>query len=306
MHIRNLTILLTALLPAMWALTGCDDGTETGPEPTHSVQVVFVAEEPRTRSLGYAEESRIDDLNVWVYNTGRGFSKHFYLTGTDRLQLELAAGEYELFVVANQGVSVGGLPREMMESLGVNTGTEAKIVENGRLIMSARTVLRTGTGTQAIALRRVVAKVRIRVVLGTALAPRTVIDRISWGNHPNQVSLFGDNKLAPHQGTCAYPERTGLGTEYFAAEFYVPENLQGRVPSITEEAQRNARNAPPQASYLVIGTRNDYYGRRMDYRVYLGTGDPSDFDVPRNTILDYTINIMGENTDDLRVTVATD
>ena len=150
-------------------------------------------------------------------------------------------------------------------------------------------------GLYKIHLRRVVAKVRIRVVLGTALAPRTVIDRISWGNHPNQVSLFGDNKLAPHQGTCAYPERTGLGTVYFAAEFYV-----------TEEAQLNARNSPPQASYLGIGTRNDYYGRRMDYRVYLGTGDPSDFDVPRNTILDYTINIMGENTDDLRVTVSTD
>lgn len=42
----------------------------------------------------------------------------------------------------------------------------------------------------------------------------------------------------------------------------------------------------------------------MDYRVYLGTGDPSDFNVPRNTILDYAVNILGENTSDLRVTVS--
>lgn len=279
---------------------------EPSPElrPVESVRIAFVPEEPRTRSLSDGEERRIDDLNVWIYNTGRGYAKHLYLTGTDRLQLELTAGEYECLVVANQGVSVGGLPSEKMETLGTNTGTEAKLTEKGRLVMSARAILRTGAGTQTITLRRTVAKVRMRITVGPALDPRTVIDRISLGNHPNLVTLFGDNKLAPHQGTCVYPGRTGIGSRDFTAEFYVPENMQGQVPSVTSEAQRNERNAPSEASCVVIGTRNDYYGRRMDYRIYLGTGNPSDFDVPRNTILDYTVNIQGENTSDLRVTVS--
>ena len=298
-------ILLTALTPALWAFTGCDDGPQAGTEPTtHSMQVVFAPEAPRTRLLTEQDESRIDDLNVWIYDTGSGFSKHVYLIGIDRMHLELAAGEYELFAVANRGTDVGELPRDRMESLGANTDTEDQITDGGRLVMSARTVLHTETSTQTIVLRRVVAKVRMRIVLGTSLEPRTVIDRVSLYNHPNLVALFGDNKLTPHQGTCTYPDRTGLGTEYYEAEFYVPENLQGQVPSVTEETQRNARNAPPEASYVVIGTYNDFTDRRMDYRIYLGTGDPSDFDVPRNTILDYMINIMGENTDDLRVTVS--
>ena len=294
-------------IPILCLLTcGCskEPSPETGPGQLHSLRVAFVTEEPRTRSLSDGEERRIDDLNVWIYDTGRGYAKHLYLTGTDRLQLELTAGEYKCFVVANQGVSVGGLPYERMETLGTNTGTEAKLTEKGRLVMSGRAVLRTGAGTQTVSLRRVVAKVRMRIVLGTSLAPRTVIDRISLGNHPNLVALFGDNKLKPYQGTCVYPGRTGIGSRDFTAEFYVPENLQGQVPSVTSEAQRNERNAPSGASYVVIGTRNDYYGRRMDYRVYLGTGDPSDFNVPRNTILDYAVNILGENTSDLRVTVS--
>lgn len=294
-------------IPILCLLTcGCskEPSPETGPGQLHSLRVAFVAEEPRTRSLSDGEERRIDDLNVWIYDTGHDFSKHLYLTGTDRLQLELTAGEYECFVVANQGVSVGGLPYERMETLGTNTGTEAKLTEKGRLVMSARAILRTGAGTQTVSLRRVVAKVRMRIVLGTSLDPRTVIDRISLGNHPNLVALFGDNKLKPYQGTCVYPGRTGIGSRDFTAEFYVPENLQGQVSSVTSEAQRNERNAPSGASYVVIGTRNDYYGRRMDYRVYLGTGDPSDFNVPRNTILDYAVNILGENTSDLRVMVS--
>lgn len=200
-------------IPILCLLTcGCskEPSPETGPGQLHSLRVAFVAEEPRTRSLSDGEERRIDDLNVWIYDTGRGYAKHLYLTGTDRLQLVLTAGEYECFVVANQGVSVGGLPYERMETLGTNTGTEAKLTEKGRLVMSARAILRTGAGTQTVSLRRVVAKVRMRIVLGTSLDPRTVIDRISLGNHPNLVALFGDNKLKPYQGTCVYPGDDGI------------------------------------------------------------------------------------------------
>lgn len=283
-------------------LCGCSKEPEAGREPLRTIRVAFVPEEPRTRALSEKEESRIDDLNVWIYNIERGFSKHFYLTDTDRLQLELTAGEYEFFVLANQGINVGGLPRTTMETLGANTSTEARLTESGRLIMSARAVLRTGADEQTVTLRRVVAKVRMRISVGGGLDARTVIDRICLYNNPGQVLLFGDNRLKPNQGTCSYPGRTNLGTRYFTIEFYVPENLQGNVPSIMAEAQRNGRNAPSEAAYVVIGTWNDYYGRRMDYRVYLGKGGYSDFNVPRNTILDYTINILGESTSDLRVT----
>lgn len=59
-----------------------------------------------------------------------------------------------------------------------------------------------------------------------------------------------------------------------------------------------------QLSFAAQQPRTRALSERDESRIYLGTGDVRDFDVPRNTELDYLINIRGENTSDLRVTVA--
>ncbi len=80
---------------------------------------------------------------------------------------------------------------------------------------------------------------------------------------------------------------------------YLFENPQGTVPSITDQRDKNADNAPSCASYLMIrATRGS---RILDYRIYLGENNTTDFNVGRNTSHTLDITISGDNEVDTRV-----
>ena len=80
---------------------------------------------------------------------------------------------------------------------------------------------------------------------------------------------------------------------------YLFENPQGTVPSITDQRDKNADNAPACASYLMIrATRGS---RILDYRIYLGENNTTDFNVGRNTAHTLDITISGDNEVDTRV-----
>lgn len=73
---------------------------------------------------------------------------------------------------------------------------------------------------------------------------------------------------------------------------YLFENPQGTVPSITDQRDKNADNAPSCASYLMIrATRGS---RILDYRIYLGENNTTDFNVGRNTSHTLDITISGD------------
>ena len=80
---------------------------------------------------------------------------------------------------------------------------------------------------------------------------------------------------------------------------YLFENPQGTVPSITDQRDKNADNAPSCASYLMIRAARG--NRTLYYRVYLGRNNTTDFNVGRNTSHTLDITISGDNEVDTRV-----
>ncbi len=191
----------------------------------------------------------------------------------------------------------------MMETIGSTFSSEADLTKNNRLIMAARQTVRPGAPA-TITLRRVVSRIDVNITVGGTTDPRTVVKFIRLCKSPATARLFTENRATPTSASTKYPDHTGYDARQTSTSFYLTENLQGTVPSITEPWNRSPQNAPAAATYLLIRTANAYYGRYMDYTVYLGRNETTDFNGPRNSILKYQINILGENTTDLRVSVA--
>ncbi len=81
--------------------------------------------------------------------------------------------------------------------------------------------------------------------------------------------------------------------------FYLLENCQGDVPSITTQQQKCAENAPQGATFVRIKAQQE--GLQLTYDVYLGENNTSNFDVRRNSVQTLNIIIKGKNEVDTRV-----
>lgn len=80
-------------------------------------------------------------------------------------------------------------------------------------------------------------------------------------------------------------------------------NLQGVRTSITDQKQKNADNAPPCASWLLIrATRGS---KVLAYSVYLGENNTSDFNVRANCHYRLNITLLNDNTADTRIAAYT-
>ena len=84
---------------------------------------------------------------------------------------------------------------------------------------------------------------------------------------------------------------------------YLPENLRGANPSITDQQNRDMAHAPAGATYVHIYAT--FYGVKIDYYVFLGSNTSDDFNVRRNRHYILNVNILGVNGDDLRVSMTT-
>ncbi len=96
------------------------------------------------------------------------------------------------------------------------------------------------------------------------------------------------------------------GDKMTTSTFYVYENLAGESASSNSAENRNSKNAPEGASYLLITAKGDTW--KSLYRIYLGgTSDTeyTDFNIPRNYNYTYEINIDGSGEKDARVIYST-
>ena len=74
--------------------------------------------------------------------------------------------------------------------------------------------------------------------------------------------------------------------------------MQGSVPPITDQRQKNKDNAPDNASYLLI--RALAGNKVLTYTVFLGENNTSDFNVRANVQYRFNISILGNNEVDTR------
>lgn len=86
---------------------------------------------------------------------------------------------------------------------------------------------------------------------------------------------------------------------------WIPANVRGSSPAATSDALRTKANAPQGSAFVnFVAVDKTDVKKKLDYRVYFGGRESSDFNVLGNTNYNYTVNFkhVGIPTGDGRVT----
>ncbi|MCH5304892.1 MAG: DUF4906 domain-containing protein [Rikenella sp.] len=199
-------------------------------------------------------------------------------------------------------------------------GTEYKPDGNSGIPMLG---VYTGTVNSAAAIgnvnmKRLVAKVILKYKVAdsfsgftvTGVQMRNVSANIAFCGELSTSSVFPAKANGSH---IDYPAETVANAAddggYKKFVWYVPENVRTVVSGITSAGDRVLSKTDGNATYIEI--KGDYKSsaksERATYAILLG--DPStnmgDFNVLRNNVYNVTVDILGTNTSDGRVTVET-
>ena len=299
----RLLILLSLLASGIgW---GCaTDLAATATPPTRSVKVELqLSPDPAERITRAADEEAIRDINLYLFGRSNGQSLHFYFRAA-LVRFECLPGEYDLYVAANLGADLG--ERSAQQLLDYTIGRQE---EYATLPMSAVMTVAIAPDKEnntvtlpPLSVRRTVAKIAYNIRVADKV-PDLELRSVRLCSVPGRTTLFTpasapstsekDFTDAPLVELPDAARRSCSGVQYLF------ENPQGTVPSITDQQDKNADNAPSCASYLMIrATRGS---RILDYRVYLGENSTTDFNVGRNTSHTLDITISGDNEVDTRV-----
>jgi len=299
----RLLILLSLLASGIgW---GCaTDLAATATPPTRSVKVELqLSPDPAERITRAADEEAIRDINLYLFGRSNGQSLHFYFRSA-LVRFECLPGEYDLYVAANLGADLG--ERSAQQLLDYTIGRQE---EYATLPMSAVMTVAIAPDKEnntvtlpPLSVRRTVAKIAYNIRVADKV-PDLELRSVRLCSVPGRTTLFTpasapstsekDFTDAPLVELPDAARRSCSGVQYLF------ENPQGTVPSITDQQDKNADNAPSCASYLMIrATRGS---RILDYRVYLGENSTTDFNVGRNTSHTLDITISGDNEVDTRV-----
>ena len=249
------------------------------------------------------DEEAIRDINLYLFGRSNGQSLHFY-SRSALVRFECLPGEYDLYVAANLGADLG--ERSAQQLLDCTIGRQE---EYATLPMSAVMTVAIAPDKEddtvtlpTLSVRRNVAKIAYNIRVADKV-PDLELYSVQLFSIPVRTGLFAaaasastsekDFTDAPLVELPDAARRSCSGVQYLF------ENPQGTVPSITDQRDKNADNAPACASYLMIrATRGS---RILDYRVYLGENNTTDFNVGRNTSHTLDITISGDNEVDTRV-----
>lgn len=253
-----------------------------------------------TKGLPEAGENVVKDLNVYLFNERSGISKHLYLTSqTSQFSINLFKGDYDLFVLANYGKDLDKPKPQTIDSIKnfqKKITTESEIDASGCLLMSSyKRVTITGPMDIPIELKRKVAKVKFNLSIAPAFAPNFTLTAIEVRNAPAVVKLF-----EPSAATAVLDYKYST-TPPSLTQFYLLENAQGENPLITDQKYRNHKNAPKNATYIYV--KGEIVGKVIEYCIYLGANNTTDFNVFGNNQYEINTVISGINDIDTRVSV---
>lgn len=289
-RIQQLGLLLSVLLVT---LTGCRESlTEEAVAPRGVAVEIAVRPDGMQEQTRSTDEEAIDDLNFYLYDDKGELLLHRYQQATT-LRFEVVPGHYRMRLAANLGRDLGENPSE--EELRIS-GAESY----ERLPMAAEEefdVTSAGASCSTVEVRRCVAKVSYEI---NVKDPNIELRSVQLISLPRTAVLF-DPEAAPSSDPSDYtdgPETTLTGTTASGACYLLP-NLQGTVPSITDQRQKSPEHAPEHASYLLIRAANG--SRNLLYTVYLGGNNTSDFNVRANVHYTFCISILCDDEIDTRV-----
>ncbi len=300
-------ILTVLLLTATTIISSCTKTTEELPTPNTTNPITPVKVEMNFSPESLEVTSRaisaytIDDINIYMYGTK---DYHIYTEDT-ALNFEIMPGKYKIYVVSNIGRDLG----EMSES-------SVKYIESTKLTMESRNNIPMSTELEVtipsnaptysipdIKLLRSAAKISLNVSVDSSIASSITLRSVTLCNLPTSCSPF-DTTSTPSANINDYVDSEPIdadGSFGHSEIFYMFENRQGTVSSITDQRDKSPENAPDNATYVMIEAVGNK--KILQYVVYLGENNTSDFNVRRNTQHTMNIVIMGEDDVDNRTTV---
>ena len=266
----------------------CPDGR------TVVVTLELQPEQPAAKARA-TDENTIQDVNLYLY--GNGQSYHFYATGASH-QIDIAPGTYSIHAAVNQHKDLGELPYSAL----INYRTDAP--QEGTLTMYGYAYQKLDLTTKVIqvSVKRNAAKIAYNITV----APDKEIEILSVQlcSMPNKDYLICEEQMDltdPSYGFYDSEVRTlPEGAKSASGLFYMLSNRRGENSTIKDQEQKNAESAPENASFVRIRGRSGE-NKIVDYIVYLGANNTSDFNVWPNEAHTYNITLSGDNETDTRI-----
>lgn len=285
-------------MPLLAMMSSCiKDEAVDCPSCKNKVRFTLQVQEEGVRYVTRAtDEQTVCDINLFFYDSrGALPDRHFYVeNGT--VECSVLPGEYEVYAVANVHRDMGEMTREQLFAVQLPSITKYET-----LPMSGHTTLTVEDRMLApvITVRRTVAKIVCNVSFGKTVVKTLALQSMQIMNAAASMKLFDEEQVASQFVNIATTTIEPFETRSATRTFYLLENCQGDVPSITAQQQKCAENAPQGATFVRIKAQRD--GKQLTFDVYLGENNTSNFDVRRNTVQTLDIRIVGENEVDTRV-----
>ena len=292
---------------AAYLLAGCQSlDLPATPEPAmQGVTIDFCCDpmDAVSRTLTAQQENTLRDVNLYLYAKNTDVSRHVYASGSGSVTIaNLPNGTYELQAVANAGKDLGKLTRTALEALRLTVAKEADL--ESALPMTARQdVTVKGPTSVTVRMKRRVAKVTLSVTVAASFASQFTLQSARIFRVPKVLSYFRDNVPTVTTDCMDYARAAVTGNRYTTTR-YMPENLQGIKTTITSQSQRNRANAPVCATCLLLSGQITATKEKVDYYVFLGSNNTTDFNIRGNGQYSYNITITGKSTVDTRVSTA--
>lgn len=290
---RILYLLLAGLVTG---LPGCrEDMVDETPAPRAVAVELSVRPDPMTAVTRTADEETLRDLNFYLYNANGEIVLHRYQS-SPTLRFECLPGNYRMRIAANLGRDMGENPAS--EDF---TVTHADDYDTLPMSYEGDVTITSSSGgiltLPTVEVQRVVAKVSYDI----AVKPADIeLRSVQLRSVPRAVSVF-DVAARPSDAPDDYTDcpETRISGQQISGNCYLLPNMQGTVPSITDQRQKNPDNAPANASYLLI--RAVRGAKVLAYCIYLGDNNTSDFNVRANVHYRLAISILGDSEVDTRV-----
>lgn len=224
--------------------TGCDDNDPDStvmPKLERTpvrVEMKLKVNEKGTRAI---DENLIGDVNIHLFGTREDY--HFYYPKyVQNLVFEVLPGTYSISVTANVHKDMGRMTKtELVEY----RYSSANMIKDLPMTADTKVNILGDTQLPAIELKRAAAKIAYTISVDPAVESSIKLRSVQFCNVPNTSYLYGTR--GPSTSESNYyddvPIDISNGTSY-SDVYYMLENCQGEVASITDQKDKTSANAP--------------------------------------------------------------
>ncbi|WP_300700140.1 DUF4906 domain-containing protein [Bacteroides sp.] len=255
-------------------------------------------------------EDAIHDLHILIYDSkGELIGQQYAESSTITIKTH-SAGNCTIYAIANTGKP------DLFNSYDIHSETALKdmtssitawdeLTKGAHLLMTGsidKVKIEAGIQTlsERITVNRMVAKItlNLKAKSGSGIS----ITGYKIYSLPSKSYYLSSNTDATNSTWLeSDTENTGNVTTT-GIVFYMFENRRGIVSGITQQKDKNASRAPTNATYVIIS--GNLEGISLNWKVYLGENNTTDFNIKRNSNYVYNIILEAGKTDS-RVSIET-